>query len=68
MKKKLKAIWHILTSDKFLCFTYEECASYNSEYMTADKIHVDEHKLSKYFCNYIDENYNFIKKNVKETF
>lgn len=47
--KKLKAIWHILTSDKFLCFTYKEYSTGTSEYMEADKIYVDNNKLNKYF-------------------
>lgn len=67
MRRKLSAIWHILISDKFLCFTYRE-AEYSSDVMTADKIYIDHQNTSKYFYDSIDESYELMKQNVKEIF
>lgn len=68
MIRKLKAIWHIIISDKFLCFTYEDCSAYETDYMQADKIYVDKNNISRYFFDSIDEFYKYEKNNVKATF
>lgn len=67
MRRKLSTIWHILMSDKFLCFTYQS-GGYDADVMTADKIYIDHQNTSKHFYNSIDESYQLMKENVKEIF
>lgn len=58
MKRKLLAIWHILISDTFLCFTYKSTSNPHSEYMTADHFYTDESPvIDKHFFRFSDSIY-----------
>ena len=58
MKRKLLAIWHILISDKFICFSYRSTSDMYADVMTADHFYTDEsQELDKYFFQCSDPIY-----------